>query len=77
MASCLLKAEHNHITRRGLRGIKKLLGTRLDKQATDLPLQGPHLFGGTIYLPSSFDARNNWPQCPTIRAIRDLSLIHI
>lgn len=72
-AQNLWKAEHNHITRRGLRGIKKLLGTRLDKPL-DLPEQKDHhIFGGPFNLPDTFDARMKWPQCPTVASIKDQS----
>ena len=35
------------------------------------PLREPHLLGDLQDIPSEFDPSSKWPQCPSIKEIRD------
>jgi len=65
------KASHNHITRMPKSQARRLLGLNMDNmQATSLKerqFTREQLDG----VPESFDARVQWPNCPTIQEIRD------
>lgn len=50
--------------------IRRLMGVRADAHKFRLEEQ-PSLVGLSDDLPEQFDARENWPNCPTIKEIRD------
>ncbi|XP_028653032.1 cathepsin B-like isoform X2 [Erpetoichthys calabaricus] len=47
--------------------VKKLCGTFLDGPKLPIMVE----FAGKIELPDNFDSREQWPNCPTIKEIRD------
>ncbi|XP_044736979.1 cathepsin B-like [Chrysoperla carnea] len=51
--------------------IKRLMGVHPDSHKYRLPEKEDHLFMPAKALPENFDARQQWPNCPTIHEIRD------
>lgn len=49
--------------------IRKLMGVHRDAHLFRLPTKADGLTN--IELPEEFDAREQWPDCPTIKEIRD------
>jgi cathepsin B len=51
---------------------RRLMGVHPDSQAYTLPVK-QHLVGSSMYadLPDNFDSREQWPNCPTLREVRD------
>ncbi len=49
--------------------IAGLMGVHPDADKYQPPAKEPEAFNGEI--PESFDAREQWPDCPTIGEIRD------
>ncbi|CAD7090587.1 unnamed protein product [Hermetia illucens] len=50
--------------------LKRLMGVHPDANKFRLAEQAP-FFGDSEDLPENFDSRENWPDCPTIREVRD------
>lgn len=50
--------------------LKSLMGVHPDSHMFKLPAL-THEIGDDEQLPTNFDSRTNWPDCPTIREIRD------
>jgi len=48
------------------------MGVHPDSKSYTLPVK-QHLVGGALYddIPENFDSRDQWPDCPTLREIRD------
>jgi cathepsin B len=65
------KAGHNQYFRRvSSDSVRRMMGTRLDSKI-QLPIEtNDHIMDD---LPESFDAREKWANCPTIKEIRDQS----
>jgi len=51
--------------------IKTLLGVHPMHEKHMPPLREPHLLGDLQDIPSEFDPSSKWPQCPSIKEIRD------
>ena len=51
--------------------IKSLMGTRLDEKHREMLRSLPLVSYVSDGLPKEFDAREKWPQCPSISDIRD------
>ena len=49
--------------------VKRLCGVLKDPNAIPLPVRTHRVDPNSI--PESFDARRKWPNCPTIKEIRD------
>ncbi|XP_059468503.1 cathepsin B [Neocloeon triangulifer] len=60
---------HEHVS---MKYITRLMGVHPDSKSYTLPAK-EHLVGSTGYsdLPENFDAREEWPHCPTLREVRD------
>eukprot|EP01097_Dermamoeba_algensis_P000929 TRINITY_DN1343_c0_g1_i1.p1 TRINITY_DN1343_c0_g1~~TRINITY_DN1343_c0_g1_i1.p1 ORF type:complete len:330 (-),score=88.70 TRINITY_DN1343_c0_g1_i1:96-1085(-) len=56
------------ISKATVKEVRKLLGTRLD--GPKLPKRAPLK---TVDLPDNFDSRDNWPNCASIKQVRDQS----
>ena len=52
-----------------LEHIKRLCGVLKDTKESSLPLRTHQVDPAS--LPDSFDARTQWPNCPTIKEVRD------
>jgi len=52
-----------------LEHVKRLCGVLKDTKGTSLPLRTHQVDPAS--LPDSFDSRTQWPNCPTIKEIRD------
>ncbi|XP_014289457.1 cathepsin B [Halyomorpha halys] len=63
------KAGQNFAENTKIDSLKKLMGLKRDK-LLKLPLGAKHSIPDSS-IPDSFDARENWPQCDSIRHIRD------
>ena len=50
--------------------IKGLMGAKIDKYGKRLPLK-ERIDMKNIAVPTEFDARTAWPNCPSLREIRD------
>lgn len=70
MTRFVLQAGHNWAPHFKVQDFKKLLGVPIDEIAfeDDLPLKE---YEATGEIPKEFDARKQWPKCPSIREIRD------
>jgi cathepsin B len=64
------KAGRNFHENIPMKYIKQLMGVHPDSKNYRLP-ELVHSVGDDDDLPENFDARDNWPDCPTIREIRD------
>ena len=60
--------ENKRFTRMPMSVIKKTMGTFLDQSGSTLPTKTYENVGD---IPETFDARTQWPNCPSISDIRD------
>ena len=65
-----LQAGHNFVDR-PIANLKHLMGVLEDPRGNQLPYI-KHIVGD---LPDTFDARVQWPHCPTIKEIRDQGML--
>ncbi|GAB1606663.1 cathepsin B-like [Argonauta hians] len=54
-----------------LKDLKRLMGVLPDSYKHLPPLRPPSLVMGQVSLPESFDSRQQWPDCPSLREVRD------
>lgn len=77
-AQNLWQAGHNPISEKGVDYVKKLLGTFLPDDSKDEIVRKPTRVakskGSGSSIPTSFDARKNWPHCASIASIKDQGL---
>lgn len=64
------KAGKNFGSHVSMKYIRSLMGVHDDAYKFRLP-EKPTLLGLTDDLPEEFDSRENWPNCPTIKEVRD------
>jgi len=65
------KAEPSKFNSWSLEAVKRLLGVPADHIGKPSKLKQIHHDVDLSAIPESFDSRDNWPDCPTIKEIRD------
>jgi len=65
----LWKAGQNFHPKTDISYLKKLCGVLPENEEQKLPLRRHRVEG--VHLPDNFDSRTNWPNCPSLKEIRD------